>query len=98
MQRNPLTAVVTAWASVSRWVCSDAAAKIEVRSLDEMVAHMRFLLGMIFGVLLVVVAAFIADSLATTEGAADAEPRQIVNWDVARAFSDQKASYPAVAK
>ena len=44
---------------------------------------MRFLLGMIFGVLLVVVAAFIADSLATTEGAAGAETRQIVNWDVA---------------
>jgi hypothetical protein len=48
-----------------------------------MVAHMRFLLGVIFGVLLIVATVFIADSLATTEGAASAEPRQIVNWDVA---------------
>ena len=44
---------------------------------------MRFLLGMIFGVLLVVATAFIANSLATTEGVAGAETRQIVNWDVA---------------
>ena len=44
---------------------------------------MRFLLGAIFGVLLLVVVVFIADSLATTESATDAAPRQIVNWDVA---------------
>jgi hypothetical protein len=44
---------------------------------------MRFLLGVVFGVLLIVGAAFIADSLATAEGTACAEPRQIVNWDVA---------------
>jgi uncharacterized membrane protein YoaT (DUF817 family) len=50
---------------------------------DELVAHMRFLLGVIFGVLLLVVVVFIADSLATSEGATGAAPRQIVNWDVA---------------
>ena len=44
---------------------------------------MRFLLGVIFGILLIVATVFVADSLATTEGAASAEPRQIVNWDVA---------------
>jgi len=44
---------------------------------------MRFLLGVIFGVLLVVVAAFIADSLATAEGDPGAAPRHVVNWDVA---------------
>ena len=44
---------------------------------------MRFLLGMIFGILLIVGAAFITDSLATAEGAASAAPRQIVNWNVA---------------
>jgi hypothetical protein len=41
---------------------------------------MRFLLGAIFGVLLLVVVVFIADSLATSESAAGAAPRQIVNW------------------
>jgi hypothetical protein len=46
------------------------------------VAHMRFLLGVIFGVLLIVATVFIFDSLATKEDAAGAEPRQIVNWDV----------------
>ena len=46
-------------------------------------AHMRFLLGAIFGVLLLVVVVFIADSLATSESATGAAPRQIVNWDVA---------------
>jgi hypothetical protein len=44
---------------------------------------MRFLLGAIFGVLLLVVVVFITDSLATSESAAGAAPRQIVNWDVA---------------
>lgn len=44
---------------------------------------MRFLLGVIFGVLLIVAAVFIADSLATAEDATGAAPRQIVNWDVA---------------
>ena len=43
---------------------------------------MRFLLGTIFGILLIVGAVFISDSLATAEDAAGA-PRQIVNWDVA---------------
>ena len=43
---------------------------------------MRFLLGVIFGVLLIVAVVFIADSLATAE-ATGAAPRQIVNWDVA---------------
>ena len=52
-------------------------------TLDELVAHMRFLLGVIFGVLLLVVVVFIADSLATAEGPTGAAPRQIVNWDVA---------------
>jgi hypothetical protein len=47
------------------------------------VAHKRFLLGVIFGVLPVVATVFIFDSLATKEDAAGAEPRQIVNWDVA---------------
>jgi hypothetical protein len=41
---------------------------------------MRFLLGVIFGVLLTVATVFIIDS--TTGGGAGAEPR-IVNWDVA---------------
>ena len=44
---------------------------------------MRFLLGAIFGVLFLVVVVFIADSLATSESATGAKPRQIVNWDVA---------------
>ena len=44
---------------------------------------MRFLLGVIFGVLFLVVVVFIADSLATSESATGAAPRQIVNWDVA---------------
>jgi Tol biopolymer transport system component len=44
---------------------------------------MRFLLGVVFGILLIVGAAFIADSSATAEGAAGAEPRRIVNWNVA---------------
>ena len=44
---------------------------------------MRFLLGAIFGVLFLVVVVFIADSLATSESATGAAPRQIVNWDVA---------------
>jgi hypothetical protein len=44
---------------------------------------MRFLLGAIFGVLLLVVVVFIADSLATSESATGAAPRQIANWDVA---------------
>ena len=50
---------------------------------------MRFLLGAIFGVLFLVVVVFflvvvvfIADSLATSESATGAAPRQIVNWDV----------------
>jgi hypothetical protein len=43
---------------------------------------MRFLLGAIFGVLLLVVVVFIADSLATSESETGAAPRQIVNWDV----------------
>lgn len=44
---------------------------------------MRFLMGVIVGIVLTITAAFIADSLAT-ESAPGAEPRQIVNWDVAR--------------
>jgi hypothetical protein len=51
--------------------------------LDEWVAHMRFLLGVIVGALLFFVVVFIADSLATAEGPTGAAPRQIVNWDVA---------------
>ena len=52
-------------------------------SLNALGAHMRFLLGAIFGVLLLVVVVFIADSLATSESETGAAPRQIVNWDVA---------------
>jgi hypothetical protein len=63
-------------------VCLDAAAEDDVHSLDGMVAHMRFLLGMIFGALLIVAAVFIADSLAAVD-ASGAAPRHIVNWDVA---------------
>jgi hypothetical protein len=44
---------------------------------------MRFLLGTIFGILLIVGAVFIVDSMATAEDAAGPPPRQIVNWDVA---------------
>ena len=44
---------------------------------------MRFLLGAIFGVLLLVVVVFMADLLTTSESETDARPRQIVNWDVA---------------
>lgn len=44
---------------------------------------MRFLLGTIFGILLIVGAVFIVDSMATAEDAARPPPRQIVNWDVA---------------
>lgn len=43
---------------------------------------MRFLLGVVFGALLIVAAVFIADSLATVD-ASGAAPRHIVNWDVA---------------
>ncbi len=42
---------------------------------------MRLLLGMILGALLTVGAAFVADSMASGDGGA--EPRRIVNWDVA---------------
>ena len=44
---------------------------------------MRFLLGAIFGALLLVVVVFITDSLTNSESETDARPRQIVNWDVA---------------
>jgi hypothetical protein len=44
---------------------------------------MRLLLGMILGALLIVTATFIADSVATGEAGVGAEPRPIVNWDVA---------------
>ena len=44
---------------------------------------MRFLLGVIFGALLTVGIAFVADSYVTTDAAADTTTRRIVNWDVA---------------
>ena len=44
---------------------------------------MRLLLGMILGALLTVGAAFVADSMASGDAASGAEPRRIVNWDVA---------------
>ena len=45
---------------------------------------MRFLLGVIVGVLLTVGTAFIADSFVTADVASDSATRQIVNWDVAK--------------
>jgi hypothetical protein len=44
---------------------------------------MRFFLGAICGVLLTVIAAFIADSLATADEPPGTHPQRIVNWDVA---------------
>jgi hypothetical protein len=44
---------------------------------------MRFFLDTIFGILFIVGTVFIADSLATSEGAGGGASRQIVNWDVA---------------
>jgi hypothetical protein len=43
---------------------------------------MRFFLGVICGVLLLVIAAFVADSLATADEPGS-QPQRIVNWDVA---------------
>ena len=43
---------------------------------------MRFLLGVICGMLLMVIVAFIADSLATADEPGT-PPQRIVNWDVA---------------
>ena len=45
---------------------------------------MRFLLGVICGVLLMVIAAFITDSLAADESPGT-QSQRIVNWDVAAA-------------
>jgi hypothetical protein len=45
---------------------------------------MRFLLGVIVGVLLTVGTAFIADSFASADVAAESTSRQMVNWDVAK--------------
>jgi hypothetical protein len=42
---------------------------------------MRFLLGLICGVLLMVIAAFIADSL-TADESPGTQSQRIVNWDV----------------
>ena len=44
---------------------------------------MRFLLGVICGMLLMVIVAFIADSLATADEPPGTQPQRIVNWDVA---------------
>jgi hypothetical protein len=44
---------------------------------------MRFFLGVICGVLLTVIAAFIADSLATADEPPGTQSQRIVNWDVA---------------
>jgi hypothetical protein len=45
---------------------------------------MRFLLGVIVGVLLTVGTAFIADSFVTADVASVSTTQQIVNWDVAK--------------
>jgi hypothetical protein len=45
---------------------------------------MRFLLGVIVGVLLAVGAAFLADSFATGDITSESTSRQMVNWDVAK--------------
>jgi hypothetical protein len=44
---------------------------------------MRFFLGVACGLLLMVVAAFVADSLTTTAGPSGAQSQNMVNWDVA---------------
>ncbi|ACK51415.1 conserved hypothetical protein [Methylocella silvestris BL2] len=46
---------------------------------------MRFLLGLVVGVLLTVGAAYMFDSTRKAEGADAATPRQMVNWDVVQA-------------
>ncbi|PNG25355.1 hypothetical protein [Methylocella silvestris] len=46
---------------------------------------MRFLLGLVVGVLLTVGAAYMFDSTRRPEGADAATQRQMVNWDVVQA-------------
>jgi hypothetical protein len=43
---------------------------------------MRMLLGMIFGAALLIGAAYIHDSMATSSGTATVAERPLVNWDV----------------
>jgi hypothetical protein len=50
---------------------------------------MRFFLGVICGVLLMVIAAFIADSLTTADEPPGTQSQRIVNWDVAAARLDR---------
>ena len=46
---------------------------------------MRFLTGFITGVLFLILLVFLVDNFDRSDAAADAEPRKIVNWDVATA-------------